>query len=467
MRYYPAFLDLEDRPVVVVGGGEAAVRKAGLVARAGARVRLIALKLEADLQLPSSGGVIERVSRGWRASDFAEASLVIAATGDRAEDARVAEAATAANVLVNAVDQPDVSTFTTPAIVERGDVVIGISTGGAAPALARRVRSAIERALPQGLGALAAFAREFRRPVNERVPDFEARRRLWDRIFDGPARLALEIGDDAAARGHLERALADTGTPDRGIVHLVGAGPGDPELLTLKAARLIERADVIVHDRLVGRGVLELARRDARLIAVGKGGGAPSWPQKAINRLLLSEAQAGRIVVRLKGGDPYLFGRGGEEAEFLRHQDVAVSVVPGITAALGCGASAGIPLTHRDHVASATFVTGHRAADAAAIDWTALARLGGTIVFYMGTVAAAEISSNLRGAGVAPDKPVAVIERGTLPEERVFRGTLATLPAMVATHNVRPPALIVVGDVAALSQNQFAAAAGPNLAVAV
>ena len=449
MRYYPAFLDLSGRPVVVVGGGAPAAQKARLLGRADADVLVLAPAPGPALGDLAAQGAVTLEKRDWRAEDFAGAAAVIAATGNRDEDARVARAAQAAGALANAVDQPGVSDFATPAIVERGDVVVGISTGGAAPALARRIRGAIERALPRSTGPLAALAREFRGTARALVPEFETRRRFWDRVFEGPVRDALEAGDTRLARERLVAELDGSGEVGPGIVHLVGAGPGDADLLTLKAARLLGEADVIIHDRLVSDDVLDLARRDARQIAVGKGGKGVSWGQDAINRLLLNEARAGRVVVRLKGGDPFLFGRGGEEKEYLERHGIAVSVVPGITAALGCGAAAGIPLTHRGHASAVTLVTGHGAAGEPTIDWPALAAVGGTLVFYMGVAAAPTIAARLMAEGVAPGRPVAVVERGTRPDQRVIRGRIADLAQLINENAVSAPALILIGEVAA------------------
>jgi uroporphyrin-III C-methyltransferase / precorrin-2 dehydrogenase / sirohydrochlorin ferrochelatase len=449
VRFFPAFLDIQGKPVVVVGGGEAAGQKARLLHKANATVHVVSPAPGRSITDLVARGVVVLHPRDWQEEDFAGVALVVAATGSHETDAAVARAASARGIQVNAVDQPDISTFATPAIVERGDVVIGISTGGASPALARRLRSVIERVLPPGVARVAALAREFRGAVRAFVPEFEVRRKFWDDVFDGPVNAAIEAGDDGRAREHMVSLLNGAPVTATGNVHLVGAGPGDVELLTLKAARLLERADVVVYDRLVSDDVLDLARRDARRVFVGKGGSGASWSQDAINRLLLDEARAERCVVRLKGGDPFLFGRGGEELDYLRANGINVSIVPGITAALGCGAAAGIPLTHRSCVSAVTLVTGRNQQGAPEVNWSALAALEGTLVFYMGVATSGEISRQLQHAGLPASTPAALIENGTLPGQRVLRGTLESFPALVRQHGVQAPALIVIGEVAA------------------
>jgi uroporphyrin-III C-methyltransferase/precorrin-2 dehydrogenase/sirohydrochlorin ferrochelatase len=395
---------------------------------------------------------------------------VCAATGLAEVDARVAEAARAAGVPVNVADRAELSSFIVPAIVERDPVVIGISSGGAAPILASRLREAIERLLPARVGKLADFADSFRSAVKATVPGATASFRFWDRFFDGPVADQVLAGNETGAR---ERMLTlvngrGAGEPPRGGVAIVGAGPGDPDLLTLRALRLIQRADVVVHDKLVGPGVLDLVRRDAERIYVGKSRGEHSKEQAEINALLAEQALAGRRVVRLKGGDPFIFGRGGEEADYLRQRGISVELVPGITAALGCAAAVGIPLTHRDHAQAVTLVTGQGKDGEPELDWGTLARLDQTLAIYMGVGAAARIAARLIEHGLDPATPVAVIENGTLPNQRAVYGRLSGLGWLVRQSGIAGPALIVIGRVAALADTASPALdSAPARAVAV
>ena len=437
MKHLPVFFDLAGRPVVVVGAGPAADRRVALVRSAGAEVRRVERLAEADLR-----GVV----------------AAFVATGDLARDTEARDVARAAGVPVNVVDRPALCDFIVPAIVDRGDVVVAISTGGASPTLAASLRARVEAVLPERIGDLARLAASFRAQVNSLIADAGQRRRLWRRLAEGPvARLVLD-GDDAAARraalGELDAARGDTVAP--GIVHIVGAGPGDPDLLTLRAIQLLREADVILHDELVPPAVLARARRDADLVAVGKRRGQSTWPQAEINDELVRRARAGETVVRLKAGDPSVFGRGGEEVEALQAAGVAFSVVPGVTAALGCSASTGIPLTHRRISSAVTFVSGHAAGGSPATNWAALAGPGHTLAIYMGAAEAASVRDRLLAAGADPALPVAVIENGTRPDERVSAGRLSDL-ARLAVRHTGPgagPSLIVVGEVAALAATE-------------
>ncbi|MGH6892993.1 MAG: siroheme synthase CysG, partial [Dongiaceae bacterium] len=359
-----------------------------------------------------------------------------------------AEAARAAGKLVNIVDRPELSDFTMPAIVDRGDIVVAVSTQGASPVLAQRVRAAIESVLPPGLGRLAQFAQRFRYAIQSRIADSASRRRFWDQVLGGPIAAAVLAGDEKRAARDLIRAV-NRGEPraETGQVSLVGAGPGDPELLTLRAARALREADVIVYDKLVDPSVLEYARRDARRIFVGKSKGDHTLPQAAINALLIAEATAGRHVVRLKGGDPFVFGRGGEELDALTGAGVRVDVVPGITAATGCAAYAGFPLTHREHASSVVFVSGHSKDGFAELDWRALASPRQTVVVYMGVSAAGEIAGKLIDAGLDAATPIAIVENGTRWDQRVIKGELAQAADLIRLHGVHGPALLVIGEV--------------------
>jgi uroporphyrin-III C-methyltransferase/precorrin-2 dehydrogenase/sirohydrochlorin ferrochelatase len=349
---------------------------------------------------------------------------------------------------VNTVDRPELCDFTMPAIVDRGDIVVAVSTQGASPVLAQRVRAAIESVLPPGLGRLAQFAQRFRTAIQSRIADTGSRRRFWDQVLGGPIAAAVLAGDEKRATRDLIRAV-NRAEPkaETGRVSLVGAGPGDPELLTLRAARALREADVIVYDKLVDPAVLEYARRDARRIFVGKSKGDHTLPQAEINALLVAEAKAGRHVVRLKGGDPFVFGRGGEELDVLVAEGVRVEVVPGITAAIGCAAYAGFPLTHRDHASSVVFVSGHSKDGLSDLDWRALANPRQTIVVYMGVGAAGEVAGKLIEAGLSASTPIAIVENGTRWDQRVIKGELQQAADLIRQHGVAGPALLVIGEV--------------------
>jgi uroporphyrin-III C-methyltransferase/precorrin-2 dehydrogenase/sirohydrochlorin ferrochelatase len=441
VKHLPLFFDLSGRKVVVVGEGAAADRRAGLARSAGAKIQRIA-------------------SSAAEASDFRGAAAAFIATGDADCDAAAQRLARSAGVPVNVADRPDLCDFILPAIVDRDEVVVAISTGGASPTLATVLRGRIEAALPERIGALARLAATFRAQVNALIGEPDRRRAFWRRLVEGPAaRLAL-AGDDAGARrsalGELDAARRRM-TPV-GIAHIVGAGPGDPDLLTLRAAQLLQEADAILHDDLVPSAILGRARRDSELVGVGKRKGRAGWAQAEINAELVRRVRAGQTVVRLKAGDPFIFGRGGEEVEALRQADLPVAIVPGITAALGCAASAGIPLTHRRFASAVTFVSGHSALenqgtgrDAA---WPALAAQGHTLAIYMAATEAAAVRDRLLGAGVGPATPVAIVENGTRPDERVSVGRLADLARLAVPHVSRGdagPSLIIVGDVAAFA----------------
>ncbi|MFN0024128.1 MAG: siroheme synthase CysG [Parvularculaceae bacterium] len=454
MKFFPAFFDLTGRKIVIAGGGEAAARKARLVFDAGAAITFAARSFEAELSAEWTGRANFVVAEPG-AGVFQGATIAFVAVNDEDEAALWVAAARAACVPVNAVDRPGLSDFATPSIVDRGDIVVAVSTGGAAPVLGRRIREKIEALLPERLSALAAFAGSFRGAVAAKIAPVR-RRAFWEAFFDGPIASRALAGDERGAR---EAMLAAINRPDTdqglsgqgsGVVHIVGAGPGDPELLTLKAMRLLQAADVIFYDRLVGEGVLALARRDALRVFVGKSKARHSVPQEEIEQRLIGAAKAGKIVVRLKGGDPFIFGRGGEELEAVRAAGVPAYVTPGITAAAGCAAAAGMALTHRDASQALTFVTGHAKGDAEPdLDWTSLARLGHTLVVYMGVSKAAAIQQRLIEHGRAGATPVAVIENGTRPDQKILKGRLADLARLVAAGGVTGPALLVIGDVAA------------------
>ncbi len=468
MRYFPVFTDLEGRACLVVGGGETAARKVRLLRRARAAVEVVAHRLNAELAELAAAGYVTHHRRAFRAGDVPGKALVIAGT-ERAEiDDRVAAIARAANVPVNAVDRPEVSTFITPAIVDRDPVVVGISSGGAGPVLARQIRERVEAMLPANLGRLATFAEGFRAAVAARLAPGRGRLRFWQRVFDGPVAEDVLAGREAAATARMQTMLQDApAAAPQGEVAIVGAGPGDPDLLTFKALRYLQRADVVVHDRLVAAEIVAYARRDAERVFVGKARGSHACSQKTINTMLLAYARQGMKVVRLKGGDPMVFGRGGEERDYLLRHGVATVVVPGITAATGCAAAAGLALTDRRYASAVTFVTGHPHDADAPPDWAALARSGQTLAIYMGVGTAAATAEQLIAHGLAPETPAGVIERGTMPDQRVLATTLAGLGESVARHDVHPPALLVVGEVARVLDHGVSAVAREAMPAAV
>ena len=463
MRHLPVFLRVRGRKVLVVGGAPRAAAKLALLGAAGARPVVIAPAVCGEIAAGAADGRIRHERRLFEPSDVADCAVVIAATGLPPVDTAVAEAARRAGVPVNVIDNAELSTFITPAIVDRDPVTVAISSGGASPALVRELRSRIDRMLPSRLGHVARFAERFRDTVKSVVGDYTARRRLWDEIIGGPIADAVERGDEPGAAARMLALMNDhvAGPNPPGTVYLVGAGPGDPDLLTLRAIRALQRADVVVHDRLVGSGILEMARRDAERIYVGKEKSGHAMTQAGINALLAARAEAGDTVVRLKGGDPFVFGRGGEELEYLRQRGISVQVVPGISAAAGCAAAAGIPLTHRDLASSVTFVSGHAKDGVPRLDWPALAQGRQTIVVYMGVTTAPLIARRLIAHGLAPGTPVAVVENGTLPDQRVLTGNLRDLATLISANRVTAPALIIIGEVVALSN-----AAAPSLAQA-
>jgi uroporphyrin-III C-methyltransferase/precorrin-2 dehydrogenase/sirohydrochlorin ferrochelatase len=431
---------MQDRAVIVVGGGEEALRKVRLLRKTEARIKVIAPALQDELAAEPR---VEWLSRRFEPRLLDGAALVYSA--DPELDARVSAEARARGIPVNAVDAADLSTFITPSIVDRDPVVVAIGTEGTAPVLGQGLRAKIDAMLPSSLGKLAAAAHGLRARVAGLVPQDNRRRTFWQRFFFGSARESFLSGDFRSYTREVERALADAQAPSNGRVSLVGAGPGDPELLTLKAQRKLQEADVIVYDRLVGRGILELARRDAVRIPVGKTPFEASPKQPEINAILIREAKAGKFVVRLKGGDPYVFGRGGEEQAAVEAEGIAVDVVPGITAALGCAASIGLPLTQRGRNRAITLIAGVSEAGFADRDWASLAEPRAVFAIYMGVNAAGDISARLLDAGIAPQTPVTVVENGTLPNERSITTTIGCLWETLHTEGIAGPAMIYVG----------------------
>ncbi|MFC0408436.1 siroheme synthase CysG [Roseomonas elaeocarpi] len=425
MRHFPAFLDLRSRAVLLLGEGEAIESKAALLRGAGATLRR-----SARFEPEALDGCAAAFGAGAPEADLRALS----------------ELAQARGVPVNIVDRPELCSFITPAILDRDPVTIGISTGGTAPVLARLLRQRIEAVLPPGLSRLGALAERFKETARRALPDTAARRRFWEAVLRGPAAsLALEGREEEAARS-VEAALAGAEMRSPGFVHLVGAGPGAADLLTLRALRVLGEADVVVHDRLVPEEVLDLARRDARRIFVGKARARHCVPQDQINELLVELAREGLQVVRLKGGDPFVFGRGGEEAEALAAAGIPYAVVPGVTAALACAASAGIALTHRDCAQALVLATGHTRDGEVGLDFAALARPGHTLAIYMGVSTLARVRDGLLAAGLPPATPAALVENGSRPDQRVLRGTLPEVAAAAPGWTQGGPALLLVGE---------------------
>lgn len=450
MNFLPVFLDVRGQSCLVVGGGDAAARKTALLLRSGARVTVQALELCAAFDADLAAGRVMQRAKEFRDEDIAGFVLAIAASGDDAVNRTVAAAARTRHIPVNVVDVPELCSFIVPSIVDRAPLIVAVSSGGASPVLARLLRARLESLIPAGYGRLAALVGAFRERVKQHVKAQE-RRRFWERVLQGPIAELVFSGREAEAGKALENALVDTRLAfSGGEVALVGAGPGDPDLLTFRALRLMQQADVVVYDRLVSRPILDLVRVDAERIYAGKERAKHALPQEDINHLLVRLAKEGKRVVRLKGGDPFIFGRGGEEIETLAAEGIAFQVVPGITAAAGCASYAGIPLTHRDFSQSVVFVTGHLQDGSMNLNWPALAQPRQTIVIYMGLVGIDILCRELTAHGLPGDTAAALIQQGTTPQQRVLTGTLDTLPEIVRTGEVKAPTLIIVGEVVRL-----------------
>ncbi len=459
LHLFPAFFRMEDAHVAVFGGGEEARRKVRLLARTPARIIVIVGdEIDPGFAEEFAGRItITPFEEHGPVLDTARFAIIACRLDERTGQALAL--ARQFGVPVNVVDRPDLCDFTVPSILDRGRIVAAVATGGAAPVLAKSVRTRLEALMPPRLGELAAYGETLRSRVRDAIPDDSARRLFWEQFYNGPVADRVLSGDLSGADALVDTLLA-SGAKPVGVVHIVGAGPGDPDLLTVKALRLIQEADIVYHDRLVSDAVMDLVRRDAARVPVGKAKGDHSVAQEDIHDLLIASARDGKRVVRLKGGDPFIFGRGGEELAAVQAAGVEAHVVPGISAALGCAASAGLPLTHRDHAQSVTFVTGH-ASDGGVpdLDWPALARTNQTVVVFMGVGTASAIAEHLIHAGRAGTTPVAVIENGTRPDEiRVF-GTLAELPHLISRAGIKGPALLVIGEVASLPIEALAARA--------
>lgn len=451
MDFLPLFHKLDDKPCLVIGGGSIATRKVRLLMSARAKVTVIAPSLSDELLQLANDAKLQHIERLFQKDDTQTFSLVVCATDNQSINAAVSAEAHANNIPVNVVDQPALCSFIFPAIVDRSPITIGISSGGVAPVLVRLTRAKLETLLPHKLGELAKLAAKFRQTVKDHFSNAEQRRIFWERTFSGPAADLSYQGKHEDAEKELQRSLQQTkDQPTQGKVYLVGAGPGDPELLTLKALRILQYADIIVYDRLVSDGVMNLARRDAERIYVGKKRSDHCVPQEDINALLIKLAKAGNRVVRLKGGDPFMFGRGGEEIETLVDEHIAFEVVPGITAASGCASYSGIPLTHRDHAQSCLFVTGHLKDNSVNLDWEQLAKPNQTIVIYMGLIGLRQICNKLIEHNLPSNTPVALIQKGTTADHRVIISDLDGIADKVDELKPKPPTLIIIGSVVSL-----------------
>ncbi len=451
MDYFPLFHDFKHKPCLIVGGGDIALRKTQLILRAGANITLVAPDISDELKSLLNQSQHQLVHRKFSDDDVLDKTLVIAATDNEAVNQQVSMAARKHRCLVNVVDSPKLSDVIVPAIIDRDPIIVAVSSGGKAPVLARQLRTKIETLVPASYGALASLAGKFRDKVKTVFKTTQDRRYFWESVFEGlPAEMAMR-GDEAGAEKIINEQLDQAKTESKnGEVYLVGAGPGDPDLLTFKALRLMQRADIVLYDRLVSKGVMELVRRDAEKIYVGKQRSEHAVQQLKINQLLVDYAKQGKRVLRLKGGDPFIFGRGGEEIELLAEQGIPFQVVPGITAASGCASYAGIPLTHRDYAQSVRFITGHLKSNQCNLEFPELLDPRQTLVFYMGLVGLPEICQKLIQHGRSPDTPIALIEKGTTDEQRVLTSTIAKMPSDIADKDIHAPTLIIVGDVVKL-----------------
>ncbi|TDR80759.1 siroheme synthase CysG [Paludibacterium purpuratum] len=451
MDYFPIFLKLRDRPCLLVGGGETALRKARLLLDAGAVLTVVAPDLGPGLAELAARGQLRHLAETFASRHVEHMRLVVAASGQPALDRLVAEAAEAADIWVNVVDDPQTSSYITPSIIDRSPLVIALSTGGGAPVLARMLRERLESLIPAGWGRVADFARLMRQRVSARIANSDARRAFWESVLAGPIAEDLVAGNLERAEAQLTERLANADDVPRGAVYLVGAGPGNPDLLTFRALHLMQQADVVLYDNLVADVMVNWVRRDAERIYVGKTRANHTLSQEEINLLMVRLARDGKRVVRLKGGDPFIFGRGGEEIATLAQHGIPFEVVPGVTAASGAAAYAGIPLTHRDYAQSVTFVTGHRQDGSIDLDWPMLCRPRQTVVVYMGVATAPALCEAFIRHGRAADCPVAVVERATTVDQRVLVSTLADLPDKLAAVQIRSPSLIIVGEVVQLA----------------
>jgi len=452
MDYFPLFIDLKKQSCLVIGAGEVATRKIELLAKAGASISVIAPDICKNIQeLADNNRHVTLLQKEFSPDDVQRQRLIISATNNSAVNKLVAQTANQHNIPVNVVDSPELCSFIVPAIIDRSPIVAAVSSGGASPVLARLLRSKLESLIPPAFGRLAQLANKYRATVKENINPPAQRRIFWENVLQGSIAELFYSGKEEEAESRLQQAISNKTTLDlQGEVYLVGAGPGDPDLLTFRALRLMQQADVVVYDRLVSKEILALVRRDSELIYVGKQRDNHSLPQESINALLARLAKSGKRVVRLKGGDPFIFGRGAEEIETLVQENINFQVVPGITAASGCATYAGIPLTHRDHAQSCTFVTGHLKDNSINLNWEQLAAPNQTIVIYMGLVGLKTICESLIQHGASADLPIALIQQGTTHTQRVITATLSSIHQTIEQENIHPPTLFIIGTVVTL-----------------
>ena len=457
MEHLPIFLAMRGKWAAVIGGGVAAARRAELLLRAGAHVTVFAPAFSDEFAPLAEQFAFERISR-WphKSAELEGVAVCVVATDDRDQDERAHQIAKEAKALVNVATRPDLCDFILPSVVDRSPLVVAVSTGGASPILGRMLRARLEATIPAAYGKLADFVRTSRAKVNTAIADMAARRRFWERTLDGPIGEMVLAGDgfraQAALAAEIDALAAGREFAPQGEVYLVGAGPGDPDLLTFRALRLMQKADVVLYDRLVDPAIVGLVRREAERIYVGKRPKDHPTPQEEIGDLLIRLAGEGKRVLRLKGGDPFMFGRGGEEIERLAERRIPFQVCPGVTAAIGCSAYSGIPLTHRDHAQACVFVTAHSKHGPIDLDWNNVIRPNQTVAVYMGLNHIEELTAAFVAHGAAPDLPAAIVDNGTRPNQRVVVGTLADLAAKARAAQLRGPTIVIVGTVVTLRE---------------
>ena len=453
MDHLPIFINVRQNPCLVIGGGDIALRKINLLIKAQAKVDCLSPLFCEGITNLSQNGDVNLIQKRFESDDIKDYAIIIASTDDSSVNALISKSAKKARIPVNVVDSPELSSFIMPSIVDRSPVIIAVSSAGKAPVLSRMIRAKLETVIPSAYGVLAEIAGEYRQKVKDRFSKIKDRRAFWESIFSGVIAEKVFSGRINEAKDDIDKQLKRASEIELGEVYLVGAGPGDPDLLTFKALRLIQQADVVLYDRLVSKGVMELVRRDSELIYVGKKGGSQeSTRQIDINDQLVELAKSGKRVCRLKGGDPFIFGRGGEEIESLSEHGIPFQVVPGITAASGCSSYAGIPLTHRDYSQSCRFVTAHLKNGTTNLPWDEFVIDQQTIVFYMALSGANYICQKLMEHGMDKDMPIAIIEKGTMPEQKVYISSLTKLPDLLATEDIHAPTLMIVGEVVRLNE---------------
>ena len=453
MDHLPIFINVRQNPCLVIGGGDIALRKINLLIKAQAKVDCLSPLFCEGITNLSQNGDVNLIQKRFESDDIKDYAIIIASTDDSSVNALISKSAKKARIPVNVIDSPELSSFIMPSIVDRSPVIIAVSSAGKAPVLSRMIRAKLETVIPSAYGVLAEIAGEYRQKVKDRFSKIKDRRAFWESIFSGVIAEKVFSGRINEAKDDIDKQLKRASEIELGEVYLVGAGPGDPDLLTFKALRLIQQADVVLYDRLVSKGVMELVRRDSELIYVGKKGGSQeSTRQIDINDQLVELAKSGKRVCRLKGGDPFIFGRGGEEIESLSEHGIPFQVVPGITAASGCSSYAGIPLTHRDYSQSCRFVTAHLKNGTTNLPWDEFVIDQQTIVFYMALSGANYICQKLMEHGMDKDMPIAIIEKGTMPEQKVYISSLTKLPDLLATEDIHAPTLMIVGEVVKLNE---------------